>query len=48
MFETFSDSGGIRAHEYTRVPDFATEDFLESGAADRLVFPAWDSSTISI
>ena len=35
VFQTFSDRSGIRTHAHTRVPDFSTEEFLESGALDR-------------
>ena len=35
VFKTFSDRSGIRTHAHTRVPEFSTEEFLESGALDR-------------
>ena len=35
VFKTFSDRRGIRTHAHLRVPDFSTEEFLESGALDR-------------
>ena len=35
VFKTFSDRIGIRTHAHTRVPEFSTNDFLESGALDR-------------
>ena len=35
VFKTFSDRSGIRTHAHTRVPEFSTEDFLQSGASDR-------------
>ena len=34
VLKTFSDRSGIRTHAHTRVPEFSTEDFLESGALD--------------
>ena len=34
VFKTFSDRSGIRTHAHTRVPEFSTEEFLESGALD--------------
>ena len=33
--EMFSDRSGIRTHAHTHVPEFSTEEFLESGALDR-------------
>ena len=35
VFKTFSDRSGIRTHAHNRVPEFSTEEFLESGALDR-------------
>ena len=35
LFKTFSDRSWIRTHAHTRVPEFSTEEFLESGALDR-------------
>ena len=35
VFKTFSDRSGIRTHAHTRVPEFSTEEFLDSGALDR-------------
>ena len=35
VFKTFSDRSGIRTHAHTRVPEFLTKDYLESGALDR-------------
>ena len=35
MFKTFSDRSGIRTQAHTRVPEFSTDDCLESGALDR-------------
>ena len=34
VFKTFYDRSGIRTHAHTRVPEFSTEEFLESGALD--------------
>ena len=34
VFKTFSDRSGIRTHSHTRVPEFSTEEFIESGALD--------------
>ena len=35
VIKTFTDRSGIRTHAHTRVPEFSTEEFLESGALDR-------------
>ena len=35
VFKTFSDRSGIRTHAHTLVPEFSTEEFLESGTSDR-------------
>ena len=34
VFKTFCDRSRIRTHAHTRVPEFSTEEFLESGALD--------------
>ena len=34
VFKTFSDRSGVRTHAHTRVPEFSTEEFLESGSLD--------------
>ena len=39
VFKTFSDRSGIRTHAHTRVPEFSTEEFLESAALDRSTVP---------
>ena len=42
VFKTFSDRSGIRTHAHTRVSEFSTEEFLESGALDRsAILPGW-------
>ena len=35
VIKTFTDRSGIRTQAHTRVPEFSTKDFLESGASDR-------------
>ena len=35
VFKRFSDRSGIRTHAQTRVPEFSTEEFLESSTLDR-------------
>ena len=35
MFKRFSDRSGIGTHLHIRVPEFSTQEFLESGAFDR-------------
>ena len=35
VLKTFSDRSGIRTHAHTRLPEFSTEEFLESVALDR-------------
>ena len=35
VIKTFTDRSGIGTHAHTRVPEFSTEEFLESGALDR-------------
>ena len=34
VFKTLSDRSRIRTHAHTRVPEFSTEEFLESGSLD--------------
>ena len=49
VFKTLSDRSCIRTHAHTRVPEFSTEEFPESGASDRWTslpgfcrrFPFW-------